>query len=119
MELVSENNKDDSYKILKNVVMHTKPMIVHGNGPSKISLNSFGNYLARAYHPVEGCRHCKLGELDLGKLKELPVVLIGIFIEYPTPFFEEQLQKLYNIDYPKKKTHLFIHNTVNSFIIFV
>lgn len=93
--------------------MHTTPLILHGNGPSKIYLNNFGNYLPRAYHPVEGCRHCRHGEIDLKKFKEFPVVLLGIFIEHPTPFLEEQLQKVYEIDYPKNKMHLFIHNTVS------
>lgn len=94
--------------------MHTQPLIVHGNGPSKIYLNNFGNYLARAYHLVEGCRHCKYGEIDLANFKELPIVLMGIFIEYPTPFMEEQLEKVYKIDYPKNRMHLFIHNAVSS-----
>lgn len=94
--------------------MHTKPLIVHGNGPSKIYLNNFGNYVARAYHPVDGCRHCKHGEIDLTNFKEFPIVLMGIFIEHPTPFLEEQLEKVYQIDYPKKRIHLFIHNAVSG-----
>lgn len=114
--MVSEGKKEDSYKVLKNVVMHTKPLIVHGNGPSKIYLNIFGNYVPRAYHPVEGCRHCKKGELDLSKFKQLPVVLVGIFIEQATPFLEEQLQKVYDIDYPKDRMHLFIHNAVSHHV---
>lgn len=114
VELVDEDSKDSSYKILKNVVMHTRPLIIHGNGPSKIYLNNFANYLAKAYHPVEGCRHCKLGELNLQSLKELPVVMIAIFVEDPTPFLEEQLRKVHKIDYPKNRIHLFIHNTVSG-----
>lgn len=101
------------------MVTHTKPMIVHGNGPSKINLNSLGNYLARAYHPVDGCRHCKLGEIQLEKFKEFPVVLLSLFVVQPTPFFEEQLEKIYKLDYPKKKIHLFVYNNVRIAILFV
>lgn len=93
--------------------MHTKPLILHGSGQSKIYLNYYGNYVARAFHPKEGCRHCKHGEINLSKLKELPTVLMGIFIEQPTPFLEEQLENVYKIDYPKNKMHLFIHNAVS------
>lgn len=92
---------------------HTRPLIVHGNGPSKIYLNGFGNYLARAWHPEEGCRHCKLGIINLENFKELPIVLLALFIEYPTPFLEEQLEKVFALDYPKKRMHLFVHNSVS------
>lgn len=112
-----EDSKEDSFKILKNVVMHTKPLIVHGNGPSKIYLNNFGNYLAKAFHTGDGCRHCKLGEINLESFETLPVVLLGVFIEQPTPFLEEQLQKVYEIDYPKNRIHLFIHNAVSSVVL--
>lgn len=113
LELVAQNNKEDSYKVLKNVVMHTKPLVVHGNGSSKIHLSNFGNYLAKAFHPAEGCRHCKHGEINLAEFKDFPVVLLSLFVEYPTPFLEEQLEKVAKIDYPKKKLHLFIHNAVS------
>lgn len=115
VELLSEDRKKPSYKYLKNVVEHTKPVIVHGNGPSKIYLNGLANYLARAWHPEEGCRHCKLGMIDLENFKELPIVLLALFVEYPTPFLEEQLEKIYAIDYPKRRIHLFVHNTVSWF----
>lgn len=112
VELYSKN-KESSVKSLKNYASHTEPLIVHGNGPSKITLNSLGNYIAGSWNDEEGCVHCKLGTISLDNFSELPTVLIAIFVEYPTPFLEEQLEKVYAIDYPKDKTHLFIHNTVS------
>jgi hypothetical protein len=46
--------------------------------------------------------------------KGYPVVLVAVFIEQPTPFLEEFLEKLYNIEYPREKLHLFVHNSVSG-----
>jgi hypothetical protein len=46
--------------------------------------------------------------------KDYPTVVIGVFIEQPTPFFEEFLAKLHGLNYPKDKIHLFIHNAVTD-----
>ena len=41
-------------------------------------------------------------------------MVVGVFIEQPTPFFEEFLAKLHGLNYPKDKVHLFIHNAVTE-----
>lgn len=89
-------------------------MILHGNGGSKLVLNSLGNYVAKAWSPEEGCLNCweRTIQLDSVKLEEYPKLLIAIFIEKPMPFLEEFLDKIYEQEYPKKRLHLFIHNTV-------
>lgn len=117
VELFTVQQKEYTELQLRNAVTHTQPLILHGNGPSKLKLNSLGNYLARAWTQEEGCRHCKWGHIDLQKKTtvELPVVLIGIFIESATPFLEEQLHKIYKLDYPKQRIHLFIRNSVTNF----
>jgi hypothetical protein len=46
--------------------------------------------------------------------KSYPTVLIAVFIEQPTPFMEEFLDKLYHIEYPREKLHLFVHNSVRE-----
>lgn len=45
---------------------------------------------------------------------EYPVVLIAIFVEKPMPFLEEMLKKVTNLDYPKDKIDLFVHNQVGN-----
>ncbi|XP_011050655.1 PREDICTED: procollagen-lysine,2-oxoglutarate 5-dioxygenase 1 isoform X1 [Acromyrmex echinatior] len=99
---------------LQNIVYNTVPLVLHGNGPSKLVLNSLGNYLARAWTPDEGCLACwdQTIELDKIKSKTYPVILIAIFIERPTPFLEEFFRAIYRQYYPKSKLHLFIHNNV-------
>jgi hypothetical protein len=45
--------------------------------------------------------------------KSYPTVLVAVFIEQPTPFLEEFLEKLYHTEYPKEKLHLFVQNSVS------
>ncbi|XP_072758610.1 procollagen-lysine,2-oxoglutarate 5-dioxygenase isoform X2 [Anoplolepis gracilipes] len=99
---------------LQNIVYNTVPLILHGNGPNKLVLNSLGNYLARAWTSNEGCLSCWDQTIELNKTKPetYPVILIAIFIEHPTPFLEEFFQAIYRQAYPKSRLHLFIHNNV-------
>ncbi|KAJ3653292.1 hypothetical protein Zmor_012552 [Zophobas morio] len=103
----------EEYKI-RNVMYHTEPLILHGNGPSKVALNQMGNYLANSWNSVEGCVSCKEGHIDLEKKRagEMPRVFLAVFIEQNTPFLEEQLQKIHAQEYPKKRIDLFVHNTM-------
>lgn len=88
--------------------------MLHGNGHSKLVLNSLGNYLARAWTPDEGCLACwdRTIELDKTNPEMYPVIFIAIFIERPVPFLEEFFEAIYSQSYPKSKLHLFIHNAV-------
>lgn len=90
------------------------PLILHGNGGSKLLLNSLGNYVAKAWSPEEGCISCWENTIDLDskKIEEYPKLLVAVFIEKPTPFLEEFLEKIYEQEYPKSRLHLFVHNTV-------
>lgn len=89
-------------------------MILHGNGGSKLLLNSLGNYVAKAWSPEEGCVSCwdRTIELDLANVEDYPKLLVAVFIEKPMPFLEEFLKKVYKQEYPKKRLYLFIHNNV-------
>lgn len=114
---LSSQSKDDSTDIyINNIVTGTKPMVLHGNGRAKITLNSFSNYLFGSWNFEEGCVHCKLGQFDLETKdpEQYPVVLLAVFIEQATPFLEEQLQKLHALDYPRQKIHVLVHNNVSN-----
>ncbi|KZC09166.1 Procollagen-lysine,2-oxoglutarate 5-dioxygenase 1 [Dufourea novaeangliae] len=99
---------------LMNTVYNTEPLILHGNGRSKLSLNSLGNYLAQAWNPEEGCVMCWEETIELDKTlpETYPVLVIAIFIERPTPFLEEFFMDVYKLLYPKSKLHLFVHINV-------
>lgn len=43
----------------------------------------------------------------------LPTVLVGVFIEQPTPFLSLFFLRLLRLRYPQKQIRLFIHNHVS------
>lgn len=97
---------------VRNLVFDTLPVVVHGNGPTKLQLNYVGNYVPLAWTFETGCTVCKEGLKSLAGWKDdtLPLVLVGIFIEQPTPFLTQFFQRLQALHYPKKRIQLFIHN---------
>nr|CAH0113763.1 unnamed protein product [Daphnia galeata] len=97
---------------LQNTVYNTVPLVIHANGPTKLFLNTLGNYIPKSWNAEEGCLNCweDMNNLEKKKPTEFPKVVIGIFIENPTPFFEEFLHKFLALSYPKDKIHLYIHN---------
>lgn len=104
---------DTGEAFLANLDYTTVPVVVHGNGPSKVILNGFGNYLAGSF--VRGvCKVCSEGRIALPvEEKDFPTVTLALFVERATPFFEEFLDSVLALDYPKKKIDLFVHNNVN------
>uniref|UniRef100_A0A8C8SFI6 procollagen-lysine 5-dioxygenase n=1 Tax=Pelusios castaneus TaxID=367368 RepID=A0A8C8SFI6_9SAUR len=97
---------------VRNVAYDTLPVVIHGNGPTKLQLNYLGNYVPNAWTYETGCGGCDQGLLDLSGTpeEELPHVLVGVFIEQPTPFLPQFLQRLLDWEYPYSRLHLFIHN---------
>ncbi|XP_020670889.3 procollagen-lysine,2-oxoglutarate 5-dioxygenase 2 isoform X1 [Pogona vitticeps] len=95
---------------VRNSMYDTLPVTLHGNGPTKLTLNYFGNYIPNGWTPETGCGTCDQDLLDLATLSETPRVTIGVFIEQPTPFLNKFLDRLLTLDYPKEKLSLFIHN---------
>ncbi|KAG6446513.1 procollagen-lysine,2-oxoglutarate 5-dioxygenase [Manduca sexta] len=104
-------NSTDDWPYIENEVTKQRPLIVHGNGLSKITLNHYGNYLAKSWSPKEGCALCKDKKIELQD-DALPTVMMAVFIEQPTPFMEEFLEQIHDTDYPKEKIHLFLRNNV-------
>ncbi|XP_042314980.1 procollagen-lysine,2-oxoglutarate 5-dioxygenase 2 isoform X3 [Sceloporus undulatus] len=94
----------------RNSVYDTLPVTLHGNGPTKLNLNYFGNYIPDGWTHETGCIACNKDLLDLTTLTETPTVTIGVFIEQPTPFLAKFLNRLLTLDYSKEKLTLFIHN---------
>ena len=88
-----------------------RPLVLHGNGPTKLLINTLGNYLPRAWNSKDQCTSCWDDSLEFDKLTEIPEVVLAIFIEQPTPFIEEFFQKIIKLDYQKGKIDLFIHNS--------
>ncbi|XP_064359832.1 multifunctional procollagen lysine hydroxylase and glycosyltransferase LH3-like [Dromaius novaehollandiae] len=96
----------------RNVAYDTLPVVIHGNGPTKLQLNYLGNYIPAAWTYEGGCGDCDRDPLPLEGLpdEELPWVLVGVFVEQPTPFLPQFLERLLHWDYPRSRLHLFLHN---------
>ena len=95
-----------------NLVYNSRPLVIHGNGPSKLLLATLGNYLADSFTPETGCLECWDNTVKFDELVEVPKVLVAIFIEQPTPFMEEFWSKLNAQTFPKDSIDVFIHNSV-------
>lgn len=106
-----KSDDDDSEDYLANNKQKTRPGVVHGNGPSKIALNGFGNYLAGAFFNGK-CRSCDENLLVLDDEATLPSVTVALFIERATPFLKEFFDTIVALDYPHKRIDLFVHNAV-------
>lgn len=60
-----KTNTTEDWPYLENVITKERPLIVHGNGPAKMTLNNFGNYLAKAWSIKQGCAVCNENEIQL------------------------------------------------------
>ena len=107
VQLLFENNVQP---YLQNVIHDVRPLVLHGNGPTKHLLNTLGNYLPKAWNSDDQCTSCWENTIEYEGLKEKPEVVLAIFIEQETPFIEEFFEKIIALDYPKDKIDLFIHN---------
>ncbi|KAI0987467.1 hypothetical protein GJ496_005508 [Pomphorhynchus laevis] len=98
---------------IKNNKMETFPMIIHGNGPTKIILNRIGNYIGGTWSPGTGCTSCDKHAFDLLSISKnkWPRILIYVMITEPMPFINEFLSNLRKQTYPEQLIHLLIHNT--------
>ncbi|CAJ1055230.1 procollagen-lysine%2C2-oxoglutarate 5-dioxygenase 1 [Xyrichtys novacula] len=96
----------------RNVLYDTLPVIIHGNGPTKLQINYLGNYIPNTWTFETGCAVCQeeLRPLTALKESEYPMVVIGIFIHQPTPFVTVFFERLLKLQYPKDRLKLFIHS---------
>ncbi|XP_070560691.1 procollagen-lysine,2-oxoglutarate 5-dioxygenase 1-like [Ptychodera flava] len=99
--------------MLQNVNYGTVPVVIHGNGGSKMFLDHLGNYLVNSWTPEKGCLACKEDTVNLAEreIDNYPDVLMAIFVEQPTPFIKEFFKTIADLSYPKKKIDIFIHNS--------
>uniref|UniRef100_A0A3Q4HCP2 Procollagen-lysine, 2-oxoglutarate 5-dioxygenase 3 n=1 Tax=Neolamprologus brichardi TaxID=32507 RepID=A0A3Q4HCP2_NEOBR len=96
----------------RNVAYDTLPVVIHGNGPTKLQLNYLGNYVPTVWTYETGCGICDDDLLFFSEDEQMPLVYVAVFIEHATPFMEEFLERLSTLNYPKTRIRLFIHNNV-------
>ncbi|XP_013147988.1 PREDICTED: procollagen-lysine,2-oxoglutarate 5-dioxygenase 3 isoform X2 [Papilio polytes] len=105
------SNTTEEWPYLENVATKQRPLVLHGNGPSKLTLNTMGNYLAKAWSQAKGCVLCEEKRIELDN-DNLPRVMVAVFVEVATPFLEELLNSVVELDYPKNKIHLLVRNNI-------
>ncbi|CAD5216890.1 unnamed protein product [Bursaphelenchus xylophilus] len=104
-----EMGKDGKPEVY-NHVYNTHPIFIHGNGPSKVLLNQYANYIGGKQNLLDGCVDCP----PLKPIPNpLPTVTLALFIAKPIPYIEEFLEKIGKLDYPKEKIDLFVYNNQN------
>ncbi|XP_063681239.1 procollagen-lysine,2-oxoglutarate 5-dioxygenase-like [Bolinopsis microptera] len=105
-------------KRVTNWEQGTQPQVLHGNGPTKLSLNRFGNYHPKVFDPTEGfkgkCMVCdeKEGTINVEDTENLPTILTTMFITERTPFIDYFVNKTFTQNYPPEKWHVRIYNRV-------
>ncbi len=77
-------------------------------------LNNLGNYIPSAWNEEDGCLVCGEWRKELPQDKGTwPMVVLAVFIEKPSPFLAEMLERATQLDYPKNRMSLFVHNAVS------
>uniref|UniRef100_A0A8C6WID2 procollagen-lysine 5-dioxygenase n=1 Tax=Neogobius melanostomus TaxID=47308 RepID=A0A8C6WID2_9GOBI len=82
---------------------------------SQMYLNYLGNYVPDAWNYEHGCAHCNDDNVDLTEMRELPNVLVGVFIEQPTPFLPEFFHRLLTLDYPRTSSEVYHEKHIQRF----
>uniref|UniRef100_A0A915KFH2 PLOD1-3-like GT domain-containing protein n=1 Tax=Romanomermis culicivorax TaxID=13658 RepID=A0A915KFH2_ROMCU len=103
---------NDGYPSLRNLAYSTNPLIIHGNGPTKVFLNYLGRYLGKAWKNSLGCIDCldMTQKFSQAQPEKLPIITLALFVEKLTPFLNQFFEKIVELNYPKSKIHLFLHN---------
>ncbi|KRY21174.1 Procollagen-lysine,2-oxoglutarate 5-dioxygenase [Trichinella patagoniensis] len=99
---------------LANLAYGTEPVIIHGNGKSKMHLNYLGNYIGNWWNPTDGCVACNddLLELNSDNENDFPFVVLACFINSGTPFLDKYFESILRLDYPKSRIGIVIFNRV-------
>ncbi len=77
MKLEFDEDSGESY--ITNLESETRPAIIHGNGPSKIQLNNFGNYLAGSF-VFSRCVACEENVIEIAEVIDFhhEIIALGI-----------------------------------------
>lgn len=71
---------------LQNTVYNTVPLVIHANGPTKLFLNTLGNYIPKSWNAEEGCLNCweDMNNLEKKKASVHLQIIFTKFSETPT-----------------------------------
>ena len=101
-------NTDNGENRLRNDKYNTMPLIIHGNGPSKLALNRLSNYIPDGWRPDFHCPSCLKKKQAVDGTKK---VTIAIFATGQIPFLEGMLNRIASLDYDSSKISIFIYTS--------
>uniref|UniRef100_A0A183ENP4 Ubiquitinyl hydrolase 1 n=1 Tax=Gongylonema pulchrum TaxID=637853 RepID=A0A183ENP4_9BILA len=101
------SDETKAYQI-HNFIYDTYPSVVHGNGPSKLHLNQFGNYIGQLRRADFPCRMCS-AVTESAKEMDLPKLLLSIFLSKPTPFIREFFENIKKLSYNSAQIDLYVY----------
>ncbi|KAL3994436.1 2OG-Fe(II) oxygenase family protein [Acanthocheilonema viteae] len=88
-----------------NFIYNTYPLVIHGNGPSKLHLNHLNNY----NDPLRmTTRKTQSITMDLEKIG-LPKIFLSIIISKPVPFIREFFENIEKLTYANDKIDLYVY----------
>lgn len=95
----------ESKSWIENIVYGTEPVMIHGNGASKLRLNQLGSYVPDRWTNDKGCITCDADTFSLlgSDESDYPEVLLAIFSIKPSPFFGRFLERLAELNYPQSR----------------
>ncbi|EJD75866.1 procollagen-lysine,2-oxoglutarate 5-dioxygenase [Loa loa] len=88
-----------------NFIYNTHPLVIHGNGPSKLYLNHLGNYIDPLRIATSKTQSITM---DFEKI-ELPKLFLSIIISKPIPFIREFFGNIKKLAYTDEKIDLFVY----------
>ena len=100
---------DDGYARIINTMSRSNPLVIHGNGYSKMYLNSLGNYLTKSFSSRSGCTVCDPVFNETEILNK--TLLVSLFVFKPTPFLPFFFNSVLRLNFSKSKVHLLVHNS--------
>ncbi|KAM3719419.1 Multifunctional procollagen lysine hydroxylase and glycosyltransferase [Dirofilaria immitis] len=104
MKLETSAEKSGTYFIY-NFIYNTYPLVIHGNGPSKLHLNHFGNYIDTLRIAIT---QTQFTAMDLEKIN-LPRLFLSIIISKPIPFIREFFENIKKLVYADKQIDLYVY----------
>lgn len=96
-----------------NKVHSTRPLVIHGNGPSKNHLLVMGNYLAKSWSTkTKSCISCFEDALELDPSESLPIIVMGVFVTDRTPDMQGFWNGILDLSYDKHRIDLVVFNAI-------
>lgn len=110
MSVTLDYDSDQSVYVVKNELHWTQPSVLLArDSTGHVMLNRFNDYINGARDNTT-CLTCLAHNVTYTE-DEYPTITMAVFIFYRTPFLEDYLEKIANLNYPKSKISVIMAST--------